>query len=106
MVENLGKIYPEDLDCEICPEEMWHFSKLVDGPAGEGIIKIPSALEYFQFIHDNKLNSVFANSKVACYGLYSCLLVADCSAEKSFLNIRIERRTNRDLPWRIHVWTL
>lgn len=81
--KNLGKIYPDDLDCEIFPEEMIHFSKLIDEHDEEGKTKMPSALKCLQIIHDNKLNSVFPNVEVA-FRLYLCLPVANCSAERAF----------------------
>lgn len=86
MAKNLGKIYPDDLDYEIFPEEMIHFSKLVDEQDEERTIKTPSALKCLQIIHDNKLNSVFPNVEVA-YRLYLCLPVANCSAERAFSNL-------------------
>lgn len=64
MAKNLGKIYPDDLDCEIFSEEMIHFSKLVDEQDEEGKYKMPQALKYLHIIHDNKLNSVFPNVEV------------------------------------------
>ncbi|CAI6351163.1 unnamed protein product [Macrosiphum euphorbiae] len=65
MAKYLGKIYPDDLDYDIFPEEMIHFTKLVDEEDEEGKIKMPPALKCLQIIHDNKLNSVFPNVEVA-----------------------------------------
>ncbi|KAF0708295.1 zinc finger MYM-type protein 1-like [Aphis craccivora] len=87
MAKNLGEIYPDDLDCEIFPEEMIHFSKLLDEQDEEGKYKMPSALKFLHIIHDNKLNSVFPNVEVA-YRLYLCLPVANCSAERAFSNLK------------------
>ncbi|CAI6353892.1 unnamed protein product [Macrosiphum euphorbiae] len=87
ITKNLGKIYPDDLDCDIFPEEMIHFTKLVDEQDEEGKIKMPSALKCLQIIHDNKLKSVFPNVEVA-YRLYLCLPVANCSAERAFSKLK------------------
>lgn len=86
MAKNLGKIYLDDLDCEIFHEEMIHFSKLVDEQDEEGKYKIPSALKCLHIIHDNKLNSVFPN--VDTYRLYLCLPVANYSADIAFSNLK------------------
>lgn len=43
--KNLGKIYPDDLDCEIFREEMIHFLKLIDKHGEKGKTKMPSALK-------------------------------------------------------------
>jgi len=83
----LGKIYPDDLDCDIFPEEMIHFTKLVDEQDEEGKIKMPPALKCLQIIHDNKLNSVFPNVEVA-YRLYLCIPVVNCSAERAFSKLK------------------
>lgn len=66
---------------------MIHFSKLFDEHDEEGKIKIPSALKCLQIIHDNNLNSVFPNVDVA-YRLYFSLPVANCSAERTFSNLK------------------
>lgn len=48
---------------------------------------MPSTLKCLQIIHDNKLNLVFPNVKIA-YRLYLCLSVANCSTEKAFSNLK------------------
>lgn len=85
MAKNLGKIYPNDLDCEIFSEDMIHFSKLVDEQDKEG--QMTSTINYLLIIqvYDNKLNSGFPNVEVA-YRLYLCLPFANHSAERAFSN--------------------
>lgn len=51
MTENIGKTYPEDRDCKICPEEMLHFSELVDELTEEGKIKIPHVFKLYMIIN-------------------------------------------------------
>jgi hypothetical protein len=54
----------DDFGSEIFPEEIIHFSKLID-EQGEGEkIKMLSALNCFQIIYNNQLNSAFPNVDV------------------------------------------
>jgi hypothetical protein len=54
---------------------------------------MPSALKFLQTIHYNKLNSVFLYVEVV-YRLCLCLPVANCSAERTFSNLK---RVNNEI---------
>lgn len=42
MAKNLGEIYPNDLDCEVFPERMLHFSKVMNEMDEKEKIEMPS----------------------------------------------------------------
>ena len=77
--KTLLQYYPDDLE-EPQPEEMIHFSTLIKQHHFNSECK---EIQMFRIIDENKFMHAFPNVSVV-FRLYLCLMVSNCSGERSF----------------------
>ena len=77
--KRLLQYYPDELE-ESLPEEMIHFSTLIKQHHFNNECK---KIQMFRFINENEFMHAFPNVSVV-FRLYLCLIISDCSGERSF----------------------
>ena len=79
MRKRLRQYYPNELE-ELLSEEMIHFSTLIKQRHFNSECK---EIQMFRFINENEFMHAFPNVFVV-FRLYLCLMIFDCSGERSF----------------------
>ena len=86
----LLQYYTDDLE-ESLPEEMIHFSTLIKQHHFNIECK---EIQMFRFINENEFKHAFSNASVV-FRLYLCLMISNCSGERSFLVLHVKRVKNQ-----------
>ena len=79
MRKRLLQYYPNELEESLC-EEMIHFSTLIKQHHFNSECK---EIQMSRFINENEFMHAFPNVSIV-FRLYLCLMIFDCSGERSF----------------------
>ena len=94
--KTLLQYYPDDLK-ESLPEEMIHFYALMKQHHFNNECK---KIQMFRFINENEFMHTFPNVSVA-FRLYLCLMISDCSGERSFSVLKRVKNQLRSGPKKV-----